>query len=36
MASAAQRRGARVHDVDANRPLDAVLLDIKREVWHAL
>jgi hypothetical protein len=36
MASAAQRRGAHVHDVDANRSLDAVLLDVKREVWRAL
>ncbi len=36
MAMTARRRGARVHDVDANRPLDAVLLDVKSEVWDAL
>jgi thymidylate kinase len=36
MARAARRNGTRVHDVDANRPLESVLLDVKSEVWHAL
>jgi thymidylate kinase len=36
MAGVAKGRGARVHDVDANRSLEAVLLDVKSEVWNAL